>query len=152
MPEKNFAGRSSMQVAFTTRLLGMTITLFILILTLKAELLTFHSIAWQLSLAIPILFAAMISNSKIIDETSFIKYKTFNLFVNSVSIALIANTIGLLIAKYISIFIGITYFLIFVAFYCYFLLKDLKAKKFYNELIILILLILLGITPIFLAI
>jgi hypothetical protein len=144
---KNFAGRSSMQVATTTRLLGMTITLFILILTMKAELLEFHYVAWQLSLVIPILFASMVSNSKIIDQTSFDKYRNFNLVMNSVSIALIANTIGLLISKYVSVFIGMAYFILFMGVYLFFFCKDFKNKKFYNELIILILLFSFGIIP-----
>lgn len=150
--DKNFAGRSSMHVATTTRILGMTITLFILILTIKAELLNYHYVAWQLSLVIPILFASMVSNSKIIDAKSFEKYRSFNLLVNSVSIALIANTIGLLITKYISIFIGIGYFLIFISVYVYFFAKDFKNKKFYNELIILILVFLFGVIPLLLEI
>jgi len=147
MVEKNFASRSSMQVAFTTRLLGMTITLFMLILTIKAELLDYNYVAWQLSLAIPILFAALISNSKIIDEGSFEKYKTFNLIVNSLAISLVANTIGLLISKYISLYIGLSYFSIFLVIYGYFFIKDFESKKFYNEMIILALIVLLGIIP-----
>jgi hypothetical protein len=147
MNERNFAGRSSMHVSVATRLLGMTITLFILILTVKAELLEYAPIAWQLSLAIPILIASLVVNTKIICQDTFEKYKNFNLLVNSVSIALVANTIGLLISKYISQTIGISYFVLFILLYSYFFIKDLKSRKVYNETIIIILMILLGLIP-----
>jgi hypothetical protein len=147
MKEKNFAGRSSMHVSFATRLLGMTITLFILILTVKAELLEYTPIAWQLSLAIPLLIASLVVNTKIICQETFDKYKKFNLLVTSVSIALVANTIGLLISRYISHVIGISYFVLFIALYTYFLIKDLKSRKIYNETIIILLIFLLGLLP-----
>jgi len=141
-----------MQVAFTTRLLATTLTLLTLILTIKSELLDSKPIAWQLALSIPILFAAMISNSKIIDKKSFDKYKNFNLLVNAVSIALVANPIGLLIANYISKAMGISYFLILIGIYIYFFIKDFKAKKYFNEMIIILLLIILGLIPTILSI
>lgn len=143
----NFASRSSMKVAFTTRLLGMTITLFILILTVKAELLECISISWQLSLVIPLLFASLVINSKIISEESFYQYKKFNMLINSISIAFVANTIGLLITKYVSFGLGITYFLLFIGIYCYLFMKDLKAIKYHSEMIVLVLMILFGIVP-----
>ena len=147
MTQQNFASRSSMKVAFTTRLLGMTITLFILILTVKAELLDYKSIAWQLCLAIPLLFASLVINSKIICEDSFNQYKRFNLLINSLSIALVANTLGLLVTKYVSFGLGITYFLLFIAIYCYLFIKDLRSVKYHSEMIVLILLIILGLIP-----
>lgn len=147
MKEKNFAGRSSMHVSFATRLLGLTITLFILILTVKAELLEYAPLAWQLSLVIPLLFASLIVNTKIISQETFDKYRIFNLIVTSVSTALVANTLGLLISKYISPLIGISYFIIFLGIYGYFFLKDFKERKIYNETIIILIIILLGLLP-----
>jgi len=149
--EKNFAGRSSMHVSFATRLLGMTITLFILLLTVKAELLEYAPIAWQLSLAIPLLFASLIVNTKIICEETFNKYRTFNLIITSFSTALIANTIGLLISKYVSHLIGVSYFALFIILYGYFFAKDFKAGKIYNETIIILMLLLFGLIPSLLA-
>lgn len=147
MTEKNFASRSSMQVAFTTRLLATALTLFTLILTIKSELLESPFIAWQLSLSIPILFTAMVSNSKITNQRSFNKYKNFNLFINATSIALVANPIGLLVTNYISKLMGISYFLTFLGVYSYFFAKDFKAKKYFNEMIIIILLTTFGLIP-----
>lgn len=147
MKEKNYAGRSSMNVSFATRLLGLTITLFILILTVKAELLEYTPLAWQLSLVIPLLFASLIVNAKIISQETFDKYRTFTLIVNSISAALVANTLGLLITKYVSHIIGMSYFAIFIGIYGYFFFKDWEERKIYNETIIILLIILLGLLP-----
>jgi hypothetical protein len=147
MKEKNFAGRSSMHVSFATRLLGLTITLFILILTVKAELLDYTPLAWQLILAIPLLFASLIVNTKIISQETFEKYRIFNLLVTSISTAFIANALGLLISKYISHIIGLAYFILFIGIYGYFFVKDLKQRKIYNETIIILIIILLGLLP-----
>lgn len=149
MKEKNISARSAMQVALITRLLGITVTVFILILTVKSELLNYRIITWQLVLAIPLLFVAMISNSKIISRATFKEYRTFNLMVNSVSIALILNTFGLLVSKYVSAVIGTAFFLVFLGCYSYFLIKDWKTGKIYNELLIMLLLLLFGFLPSF---
>jgi hypothetical protein len=147
MKVRDFAGRSSMHVTVAARLLGMTITLFILILTVKAELLDYTLIAWQLSLAIPLLVAALLVNTKIISEDTFNKYRNFNLLMNTLSIALVINTIGLLISKYISHIIGISYFILFIGIYGYFFFKDLKERKIWNETIIILIILLLGLLP-----
>ncbi len=138
-----------MQVALITRLLGITITVFILILTVKSELLNYRIITWQLVLAIPLLFAALVSNSKITSRAAFKEHLAFNLLVNSVSVALIFNTFGLLVSKYVSAVIGTAFFLVFLGCYGYFLLKDWKTGKIYNELIIILLLLLFGFLPSF---
>ncbi|MBP7708522.1 hypothetical protein KA107_02460 [Candidatus Pacearchaeota archaeon] len=146
---KNYVGRSSMQVSFMTRLLGMTVTLFVLILTVKSELLQFKIITWQLAIAIPILFAALITNSKISSPSSFEEHRKFNLFVNSVSVALVINIIGLLLTRYVDKFMGFSYFILLLLTYFYFFMKDLRfgKEKIWNELIILALLILFGLVP-----
>jgi hypothetical protein len=147
--EENFLARSSLQVSFVTRLLGLTITLFILILTVKSELLDYRIITWQLCLAIPFLFASLITNSKINSLHSFGDHRYFNLIVSSVATALIINTLGLLITKYIDPVIGFIYFILFLIIYMYFFIKDLKfgIDKIWNEFIILALIILFGLVP-----
>ncbi len=146
---ENFVGRSSLQVSFMTRILGMTITLFILILTVKSELLDYKTITWQLCLAIPLLFASLITNSKINSVHSFDEHRYFNLIVTSMATALIINTIGLLITKYVDQIIGFSYFVLFLAVYSYFFIKDLKfgKGKVWNELMVLLLIILFGLVP-----
>ena len=104
------------------------------------------SITWQLVLSIPLLFAALIANSKITDEGELNNYRYFNLFVNSASIALVSNTIGLLVTKYVSYSIGIAYFLFFLYFYFYFLYKD-RHGGILNELIVIVLSLALGLIP-----
>ena len=71
-----------MNTTVVARLMGMTVTLFILILTIKSELLDYHTIAWQLVLAIPFLFAALVANSKITDEAKLNSHRHFTLLVN----------------------------------------------------------------------
>lgn len=147
--EENYVGRSGMQVSFMTRLLGMAITLFILILTVKSELLEFKAISWQLSLAIPLLLASLITNSKITSFHSFSQHRYFNMIVTSAATGLLINTIGLLITKYVDHWIGFSYFILFLAIYAYFFIKDLKfgKDKVWNESIVLFLIVLLGIIP-----
>ena len=147
--EESFISRSSLQVSFMTRILGLTITLFVLLLTVKSELLDYKIITWQLSLAIPLLFASLITSSKISSIQSFEEHKYFNLIVSSTATALIINTIGLLITKYVDQTIGFSYFILFLGVYSYFLIKDLKLgkDKIRNELIVILLIILLGIIP-----
>lgn len=147
MRNEDVSKRSSMQVALITRLLGITLTIFVLILTIKSELLNYRIITWQLVLSIPILFTALVTSSKMVNLGAFREHKIFALFVNSIAIALIFNTIGLLVTKYVSAIIGTIYFILFVGCYGYFLKKDWKSGKIHNEVIIIILLITLGLIP-----
>ena len=145
--KKSVASRSAMNTTLMTRLLGMVVTLFILILTVKSELLNYRTITWQLALSIPILFGALVISTKITDETKLDNYREFNLIVNSFSIALVSNVIGLLVMKFVSVNIGFGYFLVFIGIYSYFLIKDWKSGKIYNELIVIIITILFGLIP-----
>ena len=145
--KKSVASRSAMNTTMMTRLLGMIVTLFILILTVKSELLEYTTVTWQLALSIPLLFGALVINSKITDERELNRYRKFNLFINSCSIALVSNVIGLLVMKYVSIGIGFAYFALFIGIYSYFLIKDWKDKKIYNELLVISISVLFGLIP-----
>jgi hypothetical protein len=147
MRREHVSGRSSMNTALMTRLLGMTVTLFILILTVKSELLEYQSVSWQLVLSMPLLLAALIANSKVVNVEKFEKYRYFILIVNSVSIALVSNTIGLLVAKYVSLIIGVAYFALFIGLFGYFFKKDWADGKVYNEIIVISISILFGLIP-----
>lgn len=136
-----------MNMTLKTRLLSMAVTIFILVLTIKSELLEYQIISWQLVLSIPLLFAALVANSKITNEENFNKYKKFNLLTNSLAIALISNTVGLLITKYVSFLAGLAYFTAFILLYLYLLKIEWSSKKFINELIVIIATVALGLIP-----
>jgi hypothetical protein len=145
--DKNYSARSSTNMALTTRLFGVLLTVFVLILTVKSELLQYKIITLQLVLAIPITFISMVINSKIHNEKSFFKYRTLNIITASFSISLILNSLGLLVTRYVSITAGILFFVVLIIAYGLFFIIDMKDRKVFNELIIILMLLIFGLLP-----
>ncbi|MGV8151757.1 MAG: hypothetical protein ACP5OG_01625 [Candidatus Nanoarchaeia archaeon] len=145
--EKNIKERSPMNVSIESRLVGISITVFILILTLKSELLEKQIIIFQLVLSLPFLLAAMISNAKIVDSDSLKHYYIFNRITNSIGIALIFNTIGLLTRHYISKIVAISFFALLVILLSCLLYLDFNKRKMYNEFLMIVIVIILGLMP-----
>ena len=148
---KPVENRSSMEVAISSRLLGVVITIFILILTIKSELLAYKIMAIQLVLAVPFVIGAMISSSKILTAQTLKRYVIVNRICSSAASAFIFNTIGLLISKYVSLMIGVLYFLVFILILIEFVFIDIDKSKLSNKLIheilIIILMIIFGLLP-----
>jgi len=149
--KKPVGRRSSMEVAIGSRLLGVTITIFILILAIKSELLSYTIMTAQLVLAIPFLMAAMISNSKIVDDNTLKRYLLVNRTTSAIASAFLFNTIGLLVAKYVSLTIGIIFFSAFIVLLLILVFIDLDKttlrNKMMNEILIIILMLVLGLLP-----
>ena len=108
--------RSPLYVAVDARFLGITITIFILILTIKSELLSSWLIATQLILSIPLWIAALASQSKIVDTQSLRKYYILTKFSSSIALAFIYNVLGLLVIRYVFISTGLMFFLLFLVY------------------------------------
>ena len=145
--KENIKKRSPMNVSIASRLLGVAITIFVLLLTLKSELLEEKIIILQLALSIPLLLASMLSNAKIVDLDSFNHYYLFNRLTNSAGIALIFNTIGLLVTNYISRSIGIAFFVLLLVLLSCLLYLDFNKRKIYNELMMIMVVVFLGLLP-----
>jgi len=143
--------RSSMEVTIGSRLLGVAITIFVLILTIKSELLSYTIMAAQLVLAVPFLMAAMISNSKIVDDNTLKRYLIVNRITSAIASAFLFNTIGLLVARYVSLIIGIIFFSAFIVLLLILVFIDLDKStlknKMMNEILIIILMLVLGLLP-----
>jgi len=148
---KHVSRRSSMEVTIGSRLLGVAMTIFILILTIKSELLSYTIMTMQLVFAIPFLIGAMISNSKIINRQTLTRYLVLNRVTSAIASAFLFNTIGLLVAKYVSELLGIFFFLVFIALLVVFVFIDLDKTtiriKLMNEILIILLMIFLGLIP-----
>jgi len=148
---KPVENRSSMEVAISSRLLGIVITIFILILTIKSELLAYKIMAIQLVLAIPFVIGAMISSSKILTHQTLKRYVIINRICSSAASAFIFNTIGLLISKYVSLTIGVLYFIVFILILLEFIFIDLDKSdiknKLIHEILIILLMIFFGLLP-----
>ena len=69
--------RSPLFVSINTRLLGISVTVFILILTIKSELLASPLITTQLVLSIPLFMRALWADAKIRDAVSLEKFRSF---------------------------------------------------------------------------
>lgn len=145
--KENINKRSPMNVSIASRLLGVSITIFVLLLTLKSELLEKDIIILQLALSMPLLLASMISNAKIVDLDSFKDYYLFNRLANSAGISLIFNTVGLLVTNYISKIIGICFFILLLALLSCLLYLDFNKRKIYNELLMIMVVLFLGLLP-----
>jgi len=149
--KKPVGRRSSMEVAIGSRLLGVAMTIFILILAIKSELLSYTIMTAQLVLAIPFLMAAMISNSKIVDDNTLKRYLIVNRITSAIASAFLFNTIGLLVAKYVSLTIGIIFFSVFIVLLLVLVFIDLDKttlrNKMMSEILIIILMIVLGLLP-----
>jgi hypothetical protein len=152
MPQNKPIGRrSSMEIAIDSRLLGVIITIFILILTIKSEVLNYAVMTAQLVLAIPFLLGAMISNSRIVNNQTLQRYLTLNRVCSAIAFALIFNTIGLLISKYVSLTLGMLFFLGFIMIMTIFIFIDIDKSTWRNkllyEVLMMVLMIAFGIIP-----
>jgi len=152
MPQNKPIGRrSSMEIAIDSRLLGVIITIFILILTIKSEVLNYAVMTAQLVLAIPFLLGAMISNSRIVNNQTLKRYLTVNRVCSAIAFALIFNTIGLLISKYVSLTLGMLFFLGFIGIITVFIFIDIDKSTWRNkllyEILMMALMVVLGIIP-----
>lgn len=136
-----------MYVSIDSRLVGVAITIFILILTIKSEILQDRVIVMQLIMAIPLLMGAMISNARIVDEDSFRQYYLFSRISNSIGTAFIYNTFGLLVTKYVFPMAGLIYFLLLSAVLLLLMMTQFNHRKLYNEVVMLIVVFILGILP-----
>jgi hypothetical protein len=145
--EANIKKRSPMNVSITSRLLGVSITIFILLLTIKSGLLERWIIISQLVLSMPLLLASMMSNAKIVDRESFRDYYLFNRITNSAGIALIFNSLGLLITNYISKSIGLAFFVLLLILFGCLLCLNFNTRKIYNELLMILIILALGLLP-----
>jgi hypothetical protein len=147
----NVERRSNMEVAIDSRLLGVAITIFILILTIKFELLSYTIMTAQLILALPFLMAAMISNSKIVNQRTLKSYHVINRITSAIAIAFLFNTLGLMVAKYISFTIGIIFFGIFILLLVALIFIDFDKStvinKIMTEVLMIVLMIALGLLP-----
>ncbi|MEM2956252.1 MAG: hypothetical protein QW041_01605 [Candidatus Pacearchaeota archaeon] len=148
---ESFERRSSMEVTIGSRLLGVAITIFILIVTIKIELLEYTIMTAQLILALPFLMAAMISNSKIVNQKTLGSYRVLNRVTSAIASAFLFNTLGLMVAKYISFFIGILFFIIFIILLVFLIFIDLDKttiqNKIMSEILMIVLMLALGLLP-----
>ena len=148
---ESFERRSSMEVTIGSRLLGVAITIFILIVTIKSELLAYTVMTAQLILALPFLMAAMISNSKIVNQKTLGSYRILNRVTSAIASAFLFNTLGLMVAKYVSFVIGILFFVIFILLLIVLIFIDLDKtttqNKLISEVLMIVLMITLGLLP-----
>ena len=136
-----------MNISIASRLLGVSITIFILILTIKSELLEKDIIVFQLALSIPFLLISMITNAKIVDLDSLKDYYIPNRITHSIGVSLIINTVGLLVANYTTRYIGIIFFIVTIIMLSFLLYLDFNKRKLYNELLMITLIFFLGFLP-----
>jgi len=136
-----------MNIPIASRLLGVTITVFVLILTIKSELLEKGIIVLQLVLAVPFLLISMITNAKIVDIDSLKDYYLSSRVTNSIGISLIINTFGLLVTNYTARYIGIIFFVVMILLLSSLLYLDFNKRKLYNELLMITLIFFLGLLP-----
>ena len=144
---ENLKNRSPMNIPIASRLLGVTITVFVLILTIKSELLEKGIIVLQLVLAVPFLLISMITNAKIVDIDSLKDYYLSSRVTNSIGISLIINTFGLLVTNYTARYIGIIFFVVMILLLSSLLYLDFNKRKLYNELLMITLIFFLGLLP-----
>jgi len=148
---ESFERRSSMEVTIGSRLLGVAITIFILIVTIKFELLAYTIMTAQLIMSLPFLMAAMISNSKIVNQKTLGSYRILNRTTSAIASAFLFNTLGLMVAKYISFWIGILFFVIFIILLTILIFIDLDKttieNKLVSEVLMIAIMIFLGLIP-----
>jgi hypothetical protein len=152
-PSQDEIQRLKRSPAYTTvdaRFLGITITIFILILTVKSELLSSKLIAGQLVLSIPFWIATLVSQSKIVDMQSLNKYYRMNKISAGIALAFIYNVIGLLTVKYIDITIGLIFFGLYAIYELRAGIMHLtqhKEGRIFRDLLVVLILILGGVLP-----
>lgn len=142
--------RSPLYVTVDSRFLGITITVFILILTVKSELLSSSLIATQLILSIPLWIAALASQSKIVDSQSLKKYYLLTKFSSSIALAFLYNVLGLLVVRYVFISTGLMFFALFLAYQIYgaaYHIKIGKTNRIFRDILLILILVFGGILP-----
>jgi hypothetical protein len=147
---KAILGKSSMYVTIAARFLGLTMTLFVLILTIKSELLASRLISYQLVLSIPFFILYLVSQAKMVTLATTRKYYIFNKVTSGISFALFYNALGLLISRYVASLLGILFFasyLLGVLFFMYIDIEKKDIKRFYRDSLIIVIILLGGLLP-----
>ena len=139
--------RSKMYMTMDSSLLGLAATIFVLILTLKSELLTNASITSQLVLSMPFFIASMLSHAKITDAETLTKYFVFNRVTTAVAFALLLNSLGLIIVHYVSNMIGVLFFAILLIILATLEIMDFSNTRVTTEGIAFVIVVLLGLLP-----
>ena len=145
--EKEIGIRSPMYVAISSRLLGVAITVFILILNLKSELLSNIYVTLQLVLCIPLLIGSMLSQTKINNEFKLKKYYLLNRITTALSFGFLLNALGLLVSIYVSLIAGLLFFIALILVFGSMLILDYDKKKIFNEGLTILTFIFLGLLP-----
>lgn len=147
MAEKEVGKRSSMYVAICSRLLGIVITIFILILNLKSELLSNPYVTFQLILSIPLLMGSMLSQTKITNEDKLKKYYILNRVTTALAYGFLFNAIGLLVSIYVSLLAGVLFFVSIILIFLIMMTLDCDKKKIFNEGLSILVFAFLGLLP-----
>jgi len=137
-----------MNISIASRLLNVSITIFVLILTIKSGLLEKEIIVLQLVLSVPFLLISMITNAKIVDRGSLKDYYLLNRITNSIGISLMINGVGLLVANYTARYIGVVFFAVTIFLLSLLLYLDFNKRKLYNEILMIALIFFLGLLPV----
>ena len=146
--KENLKKRSPMNISIASRLLNVSITIFVLILTIKSGLLEKEIIVLQLVLSVPFLLISMITNAKIVDRGSLKDYYLLNRITNSIGISLMINGVGLLVANYTARYIGVVFFAVTIFLLSLLLYLDFNKRKLYNEILMIALIFFLGLLPV----
>lgn len=118
MPKKEIADNHiheqvSSRLMINTRLLGVAITIFVLIVTLKSEILTDNKIiTYELVLAIPFLLTSSLARSKLGYSSRPEKWNFLGWITYIIGYALLLNVIGIIVALYLDLNLAILFFVI----------------------------------------
>lgn len=145
--DETLGQRSPMYMTLDSRLLGLAVTIFVLILTLKSDLLSITIITTQLVLSIPFFVASMLSNAKITSKETLHKFYLFNRATTAIASALLFNTLGLIISQYVSHIIGLIFFTVLLVILAVLVIMDYSETKVSTEGISFVFVVIFGLLP-----
>ena len=139
--------RSPLYVQLYASFIGIAITIFVLVLTIRSELFSSKILTYQLVLTIPFWIITLLTQVKIVHARGLKTYYLINKLVYGIAFAFLYNSLGLLITGYISLGLGLVWFSIYLIYSILSLVIDFRKNRLYGDLTSIIIIILLGILP-----
>jgi len=112
-PINNLHEQVSSRLMINTRLIGVAITIFVLIITLRSEILTENKIiTYELVLAIPFLLSSSLARSKLGYSSHPMKWNWLGWITYIIGYALLLNVVGIIVAFYLDVNLSILFFIV----------------------------------------
>lgn len=145
--------KATAKMSVNIALIGISFTIFTLILTLKPELLRNEFLSLQLVSAIPFLISSTLARMSLVNAAEQKRWETYGFIGFVLAYSFLVNVIGILLASFVSIGITLVFFVInIIAALIYSSIevsydRNKLKERILKDLIFILIVIFLGILP-----